>query len=322
MKNLFITILLVTCSFSINAQVNNLDGKTFILENFANGTALAVNGLNIGKNGTAVHSWPLVKNNLMEQWKFVASGDEDNMYYIINTSPQTKEAKYLEVASQEVGKNGGNVRMWANNGGSSGYYGANQVWIVNQSGDGYYNFTSAHATGRGAYALELSGNDIDKNGGKIQIWRNQGYKNQKWKLIPVENNSIENFDTKQEEEKEVAIAINDWNSKDNVELYEVVKSSGNGVCETQRTLVNSGKFPEGAKLVWYNNGRKDSEFSILGYNQYGAYYKVDNISFNTSQSTRDWGSGYILEVQNSKGEVLGKQSKLKAISTYKYPDRD
>ncbi|EDM43854.1 hypothetical protein SCB49_09690 [unidentified eubacterium SCB49] len=180
-------LFFLACIISTVVFGQDLDGKTFILENYSNGKALAVNGINIGKNGTQLHSWPLAKANKHQHWKFIASGDGSKMYYIVNVSPQTKKANYLEVSSFEVGKNGGKVQMWGFNGGSSSSTGANQVWIVNQSADGYYNFTSAHEKGKGAYALELSGDDIDKNGGRMQIWWNKGYKNQKWNLIDVSN---------------------------------------------------------------------------------------------------------------------------------------
>ncbi len=183
-KNVLFVLSLLVLNISLNAQATptNLDGKVFLLENVSNGKALALNGYNMGQNGSLVHSWPMAPANHNEQWKFVSSGDGDNMYYIISNSPQARASKYLEVSSHELGRNGGKVQMWDFNNRSTG---DNQVWIVNQSGDGTFNFTNAHANGKGAYALELSGNDLEKNGGKIQIWRNQGYKNQKWNLVPI-----------------------------------------------------------------------------------------------------------------------------------------
>ena len=77
--------------------------------------------------------------------------------------------------------------MWDSIRGAKGPYGTNQVWIVNRSSDGTYNFTNAHVNGKGAYAIELSGSDIEKERlGKIQIWRNQRYISQKWNLIAAD----------------------------------------------------------------------------------------------------------------------------------------
>lgn len=199
------TLLLIACTISTATYAQKLDGKIVILENYSDGNVLTLDSLSTGTSNPRVFTWDNEVNSPYQQWKFTATGDEDNTYFITSTYSYNNTANYLEVSHSEVGKNGGKVFLSKPNGGFSSSTGANQVWIVNQSADGYYNFTSAHATGKGAYALELSGNDMGKNGGRMQIWRNQGYKNQKWKLIDIDNTNETNNvlqDTESVEDKD------------------------------------------------------------------------------------------------------------------------
>jgi len=184
MKKILVLVVLFATIVSINAQ--NLNGKTYTIQStgpVANGRVIDADGYTLGKNGTKVQLWD--KNGVSHQnWKFVFANKGKNTYYIISSSSRAGTYKFLDASAIDIGKNGGAVQLWKDNGYAKGSGAeANQLWIVTKNKNGTYRITSAHPKARGA-CLDADGYTQNKNGGKVQLWQRLNNKNQAWKLIP------------------------------------------------------------------------------------------------------------------------------------------
>ena len=173
-------ILLVTCSLA----AQNLDGKVFMIQSKgakAEGRVIQVHYDDLGKNGVKVQLWD--QNSRPHQtWKFEATGDGTNRYYIINQSPKAGKYKYLEASWTTLGQDGGKVQLWEFTGISNLRYGANQVWQVCKNEDDSYSIISAHQKSN-RRVLESDSFTQQNNGGKVHLYFNANKSNQVWNLL-------------------------------------------------------------------------------------------------------------------------------------------
>ncbi len=181
MKKILVLVVLFAVTVSLNAQ--SLNGKTFVIQSVANGKVIDADGNNLGKNGTKIQLWK--KSTISHQnWKFVFANKGKSVYYIMYTNSKAGIYKYLDASAIDLGKNGGALQLWQDNGYARGSGAeANQLWIVTKNADGAYRIASAHPKANGA---SLDTNETqNKNGGIIQLWQRLNHKNQAWKLIPI-----------------------------------------------------------------------------------------------------------------------------------------
>jgi hypothetical protein len=189
MKNILVLVVLFATTVSLNAQ--SLNGKTFTIQSAnpsANGRVIDADGYTLGKNGTKIQLWD--KNGVSHQnWKFIFANKGENTYYIMSESPKAGIHKYLDASAIDLGKNGGVVFLWQDNGHANGRAEANQLWTVTKNVDGTYRIASAHPKAKGA-SLDADGYTQGKNGGKVQLWKWLNNKNQAWKLIPISEKKL------------------------------------------------------------------------------------------------------------------------------------
>lgn len=160
-----------------------LNGKTFVIQSAAPGSQGRVidsDGYTLGKNGTKVQLWQDDKAHdyMHQRWKFVASDKGSDLYYILSMSKAAGKYNYLDASYADLGKNGGKIQLWEDNGGTD-----NQLWKVTRNSNGTYRIASAHPNAQGR-CLDADGYTQGKNGGKVQLWQSLNNKNQEWNLIP------------------------------------------------------------------------------------------------------------------------------------------
>lgn len=173
---------LMMIHFSLWGQ--ELDGKIVVIQ--ASGTKAKETVLYVEndppiKNGSKVQLG--AKGNTPNQsWRFEATGDGKNHYYIINQGDLVGKHKYLEAAWTFLGQDGGKVQLWEFTGGSKSRLGSNQVWKVEKNKKGTYSIISAHLRSSGR-ALTIDSFSPLKNGTKVYLYANSNQPNQLWNLL-------------------------------------------------------------------------------------------------------------------------------------------
>lgn len=161
-----------------------LDQKVFWIQNNAakaNDKVLEADFKNLGKNGAKIYLKQ--KQDVLHQiWKFEATEQGKDTYYIINQSPKAGKYHYLEVAWNSLGQDGGKTQLWEFNGGSNVRYGPNQVWKISKNHDGTYTIMSAHPKSNGK-VLEVDSFTQQNENAEIQMYFNSNNPNQVWNLI-------------------------------------------------------------------------------------------------------------------------------------------
>lgn len=208
-------------------------------------------------SGPAINNSKVVFNDKtslpLQKWSI---RKKENGYYVISSA--VNNSKVLDVANSGQ-KNGTNVLLWQNNNSS------NQEWILQESGDGYYNVISKC----NGLVLDISGG-ISKNGAGINVWDLNGGGNQKFKFV---KDSI--YDR--------TIADGDYSVTSQLDGSKFLTASSNNVSNSTANNQDVQK--------WTFKYHSDGYYTISLYNS-DSFLSVSN-------SSKDKGSKVVLESENN-----------------------
>jgi len=249
MKKILVLVALFTATISLNAQ--SLNGKTFTIQSMgpiASGRVIDADGYTLGKNGTKIQLWKM--NGMAHQnWTFISANMGSDTYYIVSASPRAGIHKYLDASAISLGKNGGALQLWENNGYARGSGATpNQIFIVTKNRNGTYRIQSKDPKAKGA-CLDADGYTQNKNGGKVQMWQYINNLNQAWKLIssnPVSSNTLNAGKTLKAGER--------LTSKNGKYILQMQENDGN-LCVYRFSNGKRGGFVWGSMKYGFKNAR-------------------------------------------------------------------